>query len=180
MKKIFKVFLSLIFFSTFFLNYAEAKKISYSCIDNYGESFFDLDTKKKSIFYTEPGLSTFLNIEIFEDDLVRGYLFMKDIVHADPPTYEFWKPFIEKDWKELDKQIGRPMTLKEKVIINTVVKRYLETRFYIQLDLKSREYIVTSTPVNFDDLHENILEIFPIDQMTSKTYTVHGTCKLIN
>ena len=72
------------------------------------------------------------------------------------------------------------MTIKEKMLVDKVIKRYLDVRLYFQIDLYSKEYIFTTTPVNFDDLPESILKMYNLDQLTSNTLTEYGVCRLIN
>ena len=193
MKKKFKNFLVLTFFIILLPNYLKAKELVYSCtLDNeigFAEDIYVLDTKNKSIYwwyqisYGEKKFhEVFLRTDKFNNKIARTYrtlLELLDFAKLYNEQYQM-EIIINKEWEKLEDSMGRPLSKKEKIIIMRMSNKLQEYKLYNQINLVTGEWIISTPPLYWDNIPEDLLQLLPPEGRMIESTATYGKCKVLN
>ena len=193
MKKKFKNFLVLTFFIILLPNYLKAKELVYSCtLDNeigFAEDIYVLDTKNKSIYWwyqisygKKKFHEVFLRTDKFNNKIARTYrtlLELLDFAKLYNEQYQM-EIIINKEWEKLEDSMGRPLSKKEKIIIMRMSNKLQEYKLYNQINLVTGEWIISTPPLYWDNIPEDLLQLLPPEGRMIESTATYGKCKVLN
>ena len=193
MKKKFKNFLILTFFIILLPNYLKAEELVYSCtLDNeigFAEDIYVLDTKNKSIYWwyqisygKKKFHEVFLRTDKFNNKIARTYRTLSELLDFAKLYNEQYQMeiIINKEWEKLEDSMGRPLSKKEKIIIMRMSNKLQEYKLYNQINLVTGEWILSTPPLYWDNIPEDLLQLLPPEGRMIESTATYGKCKVLN
>jgi len=193
MKKKFKNFLILTFFIILLPNYLKAEELVYSCtLDNeigFAEDIYVLDTKNKSIYWwyqisygKKKFHEVFLRTDKFNNKIARTYRTLSELLDFAKLYNEQYQMeiIINKEWEKLEDSMGRPLSKKEKIIIMRMSNKLQEYKLYNQINLVTGEWILSTPPLYWDNIPEDLLQLLPPEGRMIESNAFYGKCKVLN